>query len=42
LSENKDDDSILNFFIQSFGILTGVGGMLAVALLESKIVQIFE
>ena len=25
LSEDKDDDSILNFFIQSFGILVGIG-----------------
>lgn len=42
LSEDKTDDSVLNFFIQSIGILTGVGIMLAVALLESKMVTMFD
>jgi zinc transporter ZupT len=42
LSEDKEDDSFLNFFIQSIGILTGVGIMLAVALLESKIITMFD
>lgn len=41
LSENKDDDSIVNFLLQSFGILVGIGIMLAIALLEDKIVKIF-
>jgi len=42
LSEDKEDDSIKNFLIQSFGILVGVGIMLAIALYEDKIIQIFR
>lgn len=41
LSEDKDDVSIRNFLIQSFGILVGVGIMLAIALLEDKIIKMF-
>lgn len=42
LSENKEDDSILNFLTQSFGILIGVGIMLAIALYEQNIIKLFN
>jgi len=42
LSEDKDDDSVVNFLIQSFGILVGIGVMLAIALNEDKIKRLFN
>lgn len=42
LSEDKDDDSILNFFIQSVGILVGIGIMLFIALFEDTFIQMFN
>ena len=37
LSEDKEDDSIINFLIQAFGILVGVGIMLLIALYEDSL-----
>ncbi|RNA23447.1 Zinc transporter foi [Brachionus plicatilis] len=42
LSENKEDDSIANFLIQSFGILFGVGVMALIAIFESDIQHMFD